>query len=103
MCSYWDIALAQDMNQDGIFSISDIVLWLKYFFFLPGDFFIGLIQPLIPELMRFLEIESSLCHGFLSAILSAVIWLLAWFIVSFLTTAIRGYFEGLTPEEEEEE
>jgi hypothetical protein len=47
--------IAKDMNCDGVFTISDVRLWLEWEFFLPGD---GLLWALMrwQEAAIFLEL-----------------------------------------------
>jgi len=86
MCSYWAIKLVGDMNGDGYFTISDIGLWVKYFFYLPGDFLVGIIVLNYPRFSRFFEIDVSWCHDFLSGLTGFVFWglcflMFVWFVV----------------------
>ena len=65
----WYIAI--DLNCDGAFTISDVWLWLKWWFFMPGD---GLLWALMqwPEASTFLELSPE----DYSSWPSAAIWLI---------------------------
>ncbi len=68
--------IAKDMNCDGVFTISDVLLWGEWVFFLPGD---GLLWALMEwqSVATFLELTPAAYSGWSSGIVSAIIWLIA--------------------------
>jgi hypothetical protein len=77
----WEMIRA-DMNYDGLVTISDIWLWLKWLFFLPGDSAIWLTMDRAYGLATFLEFSTTSYGGWLSGFLSVVGWLLALILIS---------------------
>ena len=75
--------LAADMNWDGAVTISDVWLWVKWFYFLPGNLLVQVIGP--TPLGTFLEIDLLSYHGVGSGIVSAIAWL---FIVPILSVIL---------------
>ncbi len=67
--------IAKDMNCDGVFTISDVLLWGEWVFFLPGD---GLLWALMEwqSVATFLEITPAAYSGWSSGIVSVIIWLI---------------------------
>jgi hypothetical protein len=66
----------EDMNGDGAVTITDVGLWLKWFFFYPGDLIVaGLIGTPVGN---FLELRPSDFGGGWSFTLSLVSWLFAF-------------------------
>ena len=74
MCSYWAIKLAEDMNGDGRFTISDIGLWIKYLFFFPVDYLIGFFITKFPTFTEFIELGPNWCHAFPSGVFGIFTW-----------------------------
>ena len=74
-----------DTNGDGVITISDVINWLIWLFFLPGDSFLYFIMTAHPEVARFFEISIDNFHGFLSGIFSLIGWVLVF-----------GIFLGIT-------
>jgi hypothetical protein len=62
------------MNRDGRFTVSDVGLWITYFLFLPGDYFIGFAINSLPDFTEFFEISFNRCHGTLSDVFGLLIW-----------------------------
>ena len=60
----WNIAW--DMNGDGMVTISDALLWLKWTFFAPGDLLLLLLMSYGTPIALFLEINPSWLSGVLS-------------------------------------
>ncbi len=61
-----------DMNHDGLVTISDIWLWIKWLFFYPGDV---LLQGLLSNGMApFFEITPESFGGWGSGVLSVFAW-----------------------------
>jgi len=67
---------AKDINCDGVFTISDVALWLDWAFFLPGDGLLWVLMQM-PELANFLELTPDAYSGWFSGIASAIGWLIA--------------------------
>jgi hypothetical protein len=74
---------AWDMNGDGVTTISDTLLWLKWLFFAPGDWVLLMIMQHAPNIGVYFEMspDKSL-YGFGSAILSIFGWLWVWQMIS---------------------
>jgi hypothetical protein len=79
--------LAADMNWDGALTISDVWLWVKWFYFLPGDFLVQVIGP--TPLGAFLEISVLSYHGVGSGIVSAIAWLVVLPTALLLIDTVR--------------
>lgn len=71
--------IAKDMNCDGVFTISDVGLWLEWAFFLPGDGLLWAVMRGSPKMATFLEITPADYGGWSMGIISASLWLLAAF------------------------
>ena len=74
-----------DMNRDGVVTISDVGLWIKWMFFAPGDWCILMLMNYAPSVSMFFELSQSSIYGTASAIISAITWVfvfLSWTIVS---------------------
>ena len=67
----WYFAL--DMNGDGIFTIDDVWLMVKYVYFAPGDLviFAHMADPDLPTLV---EVDASWLYGWTSGVISALVW-----------------------------
>ena len=63
-----------DTNGDSIITISDVVNWIIWLFFLPGDTFLYCIITIFPNIARFFEVSNDNFHGFLSGFLSFFAW-----------------------------
>jgi len=77
--SWWDYrawAFAADMNADGAVTITDVWLWFKWLYFMPGDVVIAWIGP--SSLGRFLEITTSSFGDTGSGVTSLILWMFAW-------------------------
>ena len=70
---------SSDMNQDGLFTIADIGLMLKYVFFAPGDFLILAILRVSPEFSQFFEMSLASVDGWLSIIFTFFLWTMSLF------------------------
>jgi hypothetical protein len=64
-----------DMNADGMVTASDLPLWIKWWFFVPGDALIA--QFGTTAFGRFLELTPASLGSPTAAALSAVLWLFA--------------------------
>jgi len=74
---------AQDMNLDGVVTISDVGLWIEWVFFLPGDLMIEGILLWGPRLAVFLELSRADFGGLGSGVVSVFGWLLVGFFIFF--------------------
>lgn len=74
----WDFMA--DMKSDGALTISDIWLWFKWLYFMPGDSLISNIGP--TNLGRFLEMGPHSYGGFGSGVMSLFLWLLLIHVVA---------------------
>jgi hypothetical protein len=66
------LQVRSDMNLDGVVSVSDVGLWLEWFYFLPGD--LAALALLDTPVGDFLEITLGSMHGWGSAVLSFCVW-----------------------------
>jgi hypothetical protein len=64
-----------DMNNDGVVTISDAWLWLKWVFFAPGDLLLLLLMKFGTGAAVSLQINPTDLSGWISGLLSAAIWL----------------------------
>jgi hypothetical protein len=62
-----------DMNLDGALTISDVLLWLRWLFWLPGD--LAALALLGTPVGDFFEVAPSSMQGIGSALLSLCVWL----------------------------
>lgn len=77
-----------DMNGSGSVTISDAVLWFKWFYFYPGDLIMyGLMQH-FPSVAIFLEINPDSYGGLISGLIS-----LAFFV--FLAALAESQYKNL--------
>lgn len=74
-----------DVNHDHIFTVSDVVLWLRQTFFVPGDWAIWFVLTYFPELGRFLELKTSDYGSVISALIAMPCWIV--FVVSIMTVS----------------
>jgi hypothetical protein len=64
-----------DANGDGQITISDVGLWIGYFFFIPGDVLLLSIMRWLPGFAAFMEMTPKLIYGWWSGIISGFVWL----------------------------
>lgn len=76
-----------DMNFDGVITITDVWLWFKWLYFIPGDAVVSIVGPL--GLGRFLEMTPDASLGGLG---SGVMSFLAWTFL--ITILVAVYNEG---------
>jgi hypothetical protein len=70
----WQIAL--DMNGDGLVTVSDAWLWLKWIMLAPGDVLLLLLMKHGTSIAFTLQMHpQSGLYGYLSALISAAAWL----------------------------
>ena len=73
-----------DMNQNGLVTVSDLWLWIKWAYFWPGDALIYLAILHTPSLAEFFELSAAKYGGPLSLFLSFPMWII--FLVVFIVT-----------------
>lgn len=88
----WEM-LRADMNYDGLVTISDIWLWIKWLFFLPGDSTIWLVTDRVYRLAIFLELSAADYGGWLSGFLSVFFW-----VVLPILSIVPEFIYGLVKE-----
>lgn len=76
-----------DMNFDGAVTITDLWLWFKWLYFMPGDVVVSMVGPI--GLGRFLEMTPDSSLGGLG---SGVMSFLAWTLL--ITFVVDVYNEG---------
>jgi len=79
----------KDVNQDDAITISDVLGWLSWLFFLPGNSLIYVTVNYLPELAQFFELTLKDYNGFFSGIISVVLWILTFVIVGALLEALE--------------
>ena len=74
----WDIRwrIASDMDGDGVVTISDVGLWIKWIFLAPGDLLVLLAMIHATPIALYLEISPENISGLLPGALSLFTWLL---------------------------
>jgi hypothetical protein len=70
-----------DMNGDGALTISDLLLWIKHAYFLPGDCLLWFLDSYLRPVARFLEVSTGDYGGFFSGFVSAAAWFIALLII----------------------
>ena len=81
--TWWDYRLWSffaDMNGDGVVTITDVWLWFKWLYFMPGDFLVAVVGP--TALGRFLELTTSSYGSFGSGFLSFILWMTLFGVAS---------------------
>jgi hypothetical protein len=88
----WFSKLTADRNLDGKITISDVWLWIKWFYFYPGDFIVVLLDLEFPILAEFFEItENNSVGGMFSGIVSFFFWAILIFLsMALLFATIIG-------------
>jgi len=66
------LQVSSDMNLDGVITISDVLLWLKWLYFLPGD--LAALILLGTPAGDFFEITLRSVQGVGSGVLSFLFW-----------------------------
>jgi large-conductance mechanosensitive channel len=77
-----------DTNGDGFITISDVINWLIWLFFLPGDSFLYFIMTVFPRSARCFEISYNNYHGFISGLVSFIVWAFIIFILLAIKVTI---------------
>jgi hypothetical protein len=75
------------MNGDGVFTIDDVWLMVKYVYFAPGDLviFAHMADPDLPTLF---ELNASWLYGWASGVISGIAWFIALGIFCAIVSAI---------------
>jgi hypothetical protein len=75
----WHFAI--DMNGDGVFTIDDVWLMVKYVYFAPGDWLVfgHMADPDLPTLF---ELDSSWLYGWASGVISGLVWFIVLWIIA---------------------
>ena len=74
-------SLVADMNYDGVVTISDVGLWVKWLVDYPGDFLI--LAMIGTDLGNFLEVSSSDYGGFFSGAVAVFIMITLFITIFF--------------------
>jgi hypothetical protein len=82
-----------DMNGDGIVTVSDVWLWVKWLFFYPGDLLLQLIMSYTPALATFFELAPSSFGGWGSGSIS----IFAWFVILLAIGVVQNYEPRRSP------
>ena len=88
MDSHRQWSFIADMNFDGIVTISDFWLWVKWLYFYPGDFFISVLIEAFPDITIFLELSPSDYGGLGSGFFSFIFFL---FVYGFFISLIEDF------------
>jgi len=70
--------LSWDMNNDGSVSIGDFWLFLRWVFFVPGDFVLLLMMLHATTIALYLGMGVKLLSGAISGAISAVVWIVTF-------------------------
>jgi hypothetical protein len=81
----WHFAI--DMNGDGVFTLDDVWLMVKYIYFAPGDLLIfgHMVDPDLPTLF---ELDASWLYGWASGVISGIVRFIALGIFGAIVSAI---------------
>jgi len=71
-----------DMNYSGNITISDVWLWFKWLYFLPGDGLLYFLIHKMTKIAEFFEITFDSYGGFLSGTVSLIVWVIVWLLVA---------------------
>lgn len=85
-----------DVNGDQQFTVSDVFMWLKEVFFLPGDWLIYSVATRMPETARFLELGAADYGHNLSLLVSGVFWFALFILVIIVWRCFRAADDALT-------
>lgn len=85
------LTFAMDQNLDGMITISDVWLWFKWLYFLPGDVLIATLVG-TPE-GAFFEVSSSSLMGTTSGVVSGFAWLATY---AGLATIYKDATKGIS-------
>ena len=85
-----------DVNRDGFFTISDVLLWLQQMFFLPGDWAIWVCLQYLPDTSRFLELDVSAYGSTIAALISLVVWIIVIVFVMTMTHYLAAVDRAFT-------
>jgi hypothetical protein len=76
-----------DMNGDGLITISDFWLWVKWVFYAPGDCILLGVMLQMPSLAKFFEISTLFLFGWWSFFLSLFVW---WLVTAGVLNEISS-------------
>jgi hypothetical protein len=97
MILLWDARwhFAADMNGDGVFTIADVWLMVKYVYFAPGDaiIFAHMTDPELPTLLTLFEPDASWLYGWASGVLSGLVWFVVLWIIAAHIRSLRQRIE----------
>jgi hypothetical protein len=65
-----------DMNGDGVITISDTWLLLKWLFFAPGDYLLLWFMQVVPQAAIYFEVTPASLFGLGSGVLSFFCWMI---------------------------
>ncbi len=63
-----------DMNRDGLVTVSDLWLWVKWAFYAPGDCILLGVMLQMPQVAKFLEVSTLMLYGWWSFAISLWVW-----------------------------
>jgi len=70
--------LSWDLNNDGSVNLTDIWLFLRWVFFMPGDFALLMLMLHATTVALYLGIGVNLLSGAISGAISAVVWIIVF-------------------------
>jgi len=62
------------MNRDGLVTVSDLWLWVKWAFYAPGDCILLGVMLQMPQVAKFLEVSTLMLYGWWSFAISLWVW-----------------------------
>lgn len=88
----WRWHIYADMNGDGVISVTDVWLWIKWFYFVPGDAIIYVVSN--TPAATFFELGPQSYGNWFSAIVGAPVLLFEFLIVLGLIISIEALLTG---------
>jgi DNA-binding MarR family transcriptional regulator len=85
-----------DVNGDGAFTASDVLLFVENAFFLPGDWLVWTIATYVPSFAGFFELGPGSYGGVFSGFISAFAWLAVLLLIIIVWGSIRDFDRALT-------
>jgi hypothetical protein len=74
-------------NGDGVFTIDDVWLMVRYVYFAPGDLLV-FGQMADPDLPTLFDLDASWLYGWASGTISGLVWFIVLGIISAIVLAI---------------
>jgi hypothetical protein len=71
------------MNRDGMFTISDVLGWIKHIFWYPGDQVVVFVLS-FKRFSNFFELTPTWCRGWFSLFVSLLVWWIAYRVLNFV-------------------